>query len=542
MKKRFTMMGLAALTAAALLLSACNPAFEPSGDDFKGDWNSALARADSDDGARWLQVRTNDGIVASPSITWGSKAEITIVFTNSVSSTAAPADAKHSFSLDKAGIENAVKIRPVTALPVTSTATAVSPSSKVGDPIPAAKITVLHLEDTSVTLQVDLTGYAYSKLRLDIDASVALSTQGHKLNLDYDLNPGEPEDNYYLGISVTQNSSTLPAAWTFDHTGSVALPNPRGTTSITSQNFEKADKAGESGLVNRIVLSTGYDSLFSTYDTDKAGIKTFLDSNVIVEKYDGGWKEVSRNAFAYNDTTYTSGTGKWTATLTGVVEGDILRARVKNRTKDAYASTATYYDYPVHFTTKNNDPTEVILADAARYLKDTGDSRKSGYIGSSSVFNDGTSIGVESYDRKNYRIVIPVDIGSIGYKGLSTYDQPGWFKVVKFSGTYPVYVNVTKVSTRTSTTVISGTEFHAVTHIVLDIDNNTLGDGDGDGDGITTDWKVLVSPLAKTADHTEIATGGNAAFISRNIADTSGFYTKDAYYGWSSLNGNGSSL
>jgi hypothetical protein len=52
---------------------------------------------------------------------------------------------------------------------------------------------------------------------------------------------------------------------------------------------------------------------------------------------------------------------------------------------------------------------------------------------------------------------------------------------------------------------------------------------------------VLISPKAKTADHTDTATDGSASFTSRFIGVVSGtgFYTKDRYYGWSALTGTG---
>ncbi|GHT96001.1 hypothetical protein FACS1894141_5590 [Spirochaetia bacterium] len=472
MKKRFYLMGLAALTAAALLLSACNPAFEPSGDDFKGDWNGALSRSDNTNngGPSWLEVSQVYGDRNYPdfntnTVNWGPKAQIQISFTKS----------SGGFSLDENGIKAGVSIKEVTGDAPANTASAINQPNPVGS---ALAYTVLSLRDSYVILQLDLTSVIHNKLRVDIDATTFYANNGLKLNKDEDNTAGEEEDSYYFELTVYKNPALSPVLTQISF-GLVNCPNPLNPFDVYTGTFV-TDRyvAGGTGLVNGLVLTTSRDGTSPFAIANRAGIQSFLNANVIIEKYsNGSWTTTGITKGTFDYYTTDSYTDKWYVSLSGVAEGTILRARVQNVKN--LATTGTINGYPAKYTTDDNAESEKILANPQRpAFPDSIPGPNAGvtqWIASGNVF-DVSNIFVESDNGRNYRIVIPVKwdtatwgSNAIGYNGLASYDA-SHFVLVKVDNNYPVYVPVQGVTTRTTTERnSSNTLTTVVSHIVLDL-------------------------------------------------------------------------
>ncbi|GHT97626.1 hypothetical protein FACS1894142_2560 [Spirochaetia bacterium] len=499
MKKRFTMIGLAALTAAALLLSACNPAFEPSGDDFKGDWNSALSRSDYN-GSNGLTVTSVSGDGGGGSyVGWGSKAQITINFGKIGGG---------GFSLDEDGIKAGVSIKEVTGIAPTDTTSAIDQPNPVGS---ALAYTVLSLRDDSVILQLDLTSVTHDGIRVDIDATKFYANNGLKLNGDGDNTTGEEEDSYYIALTVNKNS-LLPTPLLTPTVYPVNLPAHTTNYSV-SGNFVTDNSSSGTGLVNGLELNTSYDGNSSFQIANRAGIKSFLDANVIIEKYsDGSWTTITKGTFEYYDTGAYLFSPKWYASLSGIVEGTILRARVQN--VKTFATTGTINGYPAKFTTKDNDSNERIFVDPIREPFGTpggANPAETQWIAVGSVFNPPA---VESDNGRNYRIVIPVQVSNIGYNGLASYDA-SHFVLVKFDNNYPVYVPVQSVTTRTTTrnaSTPSNTLTTVVTHIVLDLGGFTTLNASGYDAAVAYEAKAFQAPgaLSRGGSTFNATSSGNA--------------------------------
>ncbi|GHT95317.1 hypothetical protein FACS1894141_3690 [Spirochaetia bacterium] len=506
MKKRFA-IGLAALSAAALLFAAC--AFEPSGEDYKEDWNNLRFQADFSGGPKGLEFdsRTLDGGGGSY-LQLGPNAAITITFRS---------QGGGGFSLNEAGVNAGISFWEVIDNGSDSAPDYNKPNTLAGTPIVK---TVKSVTNNTVLLELNLSSVRHNRILLKIDAEQFTAEHGLKLNEDGDNKPGEPEDSYYESIPVHYGSLTAPSGWTTITSGSI--PDPRGTIGFSGSGFTHDNTVSTgSGLVNGYRISVGG---YTDDATEREAIRTFLANNLVIEKLAPG----SRSVTSVTPTVTTDGAYNFKVTFS-TVEGDIYTIKVKNLHSEITANR--YNGYKLKGTVTNEASDEQILQ-APRRVGFDGSwpvTAKSTWISLNDVFN---GVTVESDNGKNYRIVLPLNrnsITGIGDKGLIA--EASQFKIAKLAdGDYPVYVDVAGVSYRTTTVPEGGVAKTVTTHVVLDLGGfNTLGGGAAVEAAAQLSGAAAVAQTAVTDARNAANNAKNAADDARNSASSFSWQDSAAY-------------